>query len=198
MRDLIDQLTDRYETGPTDAPLLERIRELMYPGSKPAPDGSAHQKMIHSPAPGDINVMSFLAEVAVLARTHERHLAATLGLRRPDRSARWADTLGAIQRAGDLAERLVETDPDRKAFVGDLTYWHNRCRKMIGESDVVRRYCTTAEIAEITGKPTTHAFQMWAARNDIEPVGHIREGRATIAIWDREQVFATISPAPLQ
>lgn len=197
MHDLIRHLTERYETGVTSEPLLERARELIEPGSKPAPDGSAHQKLIHSSAPCNVNVMSFLGEVGILARLHERALCLAIGLREPSRSPSWTDTLGTIQRCGDLAERLAITDPDKQAFLRDVSYWHNRCRKMIGESDVEQRYVTTAEIAEQTGK-STHAFQMWAARNEIDPVGHLREGRTTISIWDRNQVFATVSDHPLQ
>jgi hypothetical protein len=165
-RELVLELVDKYDDDRTTAALLERVAELVEPGSaaprdpdgKPAKVGSA----AHSPSPVADGPLHLLTDVHAGVRDLELTARRARGFGTWPRGDSPANTLAALHALPDLLDGL---DP-AATVVGDalrsLRSWHSRARDLIGTlqrwTPLRGHVCPYCECASLRQRPRDGAL----------------------------------------
>lgn len=139
IEELIDELVDVYDDGRTTAPLLDRVRELLEPGSRPSREGAPPGKRPAAPLPVESGPFDLLTDVHSGIRDVERTLRKRGGFGPIPRGRGDRGTRDALRA---LPALLVQIPPDSPLAADAylrVVRWHRQARILTGHRDVWAR-----------------------------------------------------------
>lgn len=130
---LVAHLVEGYEDGRTNAPLLERVRELVVPGAGPAEERKTLiRKAPHAPSPVADGALHLVDEVEAAGLAFEVALRRELGFAYLYRTRTRANADRALRALPALAEALGLEHDLTVELVDVLGRLHNRATGMTG------------------------------------------------------------------